>query len=106
MNYSALLIVLLLTLIAFPVHAATMSFLLNWRDNSMNEAGFILEQRVGDNAAPWVAVEELPADATTRVIELSGTPQFLNLRRCYRVKAFNALGISTPTNTQCVRMSF
>ena len=66
---------------------------LSWRDNSTNETGFIVERSTGGSA--FAEVARLGANA--RSYTDSGLVR--NLTYSYRVRAFNAAGVSSPSNT-------
>jgi hypothetical protein len=66
---------------------------LSWRDNSTTETGFIVERSTGGSA--FTEVARLGANA--RSYTDSGLVR--NLTYSYRVRAFNAAGVSSPSNT-------
>lgn len=89
-----LLAVLFMMLFSAPVFALDIG--LQWRDNSDNEAGFILERK--DGAGEYVEIAKTEANVTKFVD--GGVP--LNTTLCYRAKAFNAAGSSDYSNEACV----
>lgn len=66
--------------------------LLTWRDNAMNEIGYLVERSVGD-AKHFVYTDTLAANAA-RFVDSGLAPGHYY----YRIKAFNAAGISLPSN--------
>jgi hypothetical protein len=72
------------------------SITLQWMDNSTNESGFRVE-RSTDGEASWTNVVITNAD-TRSIWDLERTPEQL---ACYRVFAFNSLGASPASNTDC-----
>lgn len=66
---------------------------LTWEDRSGREAGFIIERREGANAA-WHVVGFTPANAT----EFVDTGLSVGKVYFWRVRAFNSLGMSDPSN--------
>ncbi len=69
---------------------------LSWDDNSADEAGFIIERRsVPEELFQEVARTGAAVNAFDDVTVEAGTPY------CYRVLAFNAAGVSSPSNEAC-----
>jgi hypothetical protein len=64
------------------------SIQLNWKDNAINEDGFIVERNHTSNL--WERVATLPANATS-FLDTGLSP---NTRYAYRIKAFNDAGQS------------
>jgi hypothetical protein len=70
-----------------------------WTDNATNEAGFHVE-RSTDGGASWAAAGTAGADETWFYDYGQQSEQPL----CYRVIAFNSLGDSPPSNTDCMTL--
>lgn len=70
---------------------------LAWNDNSMNEGGFRVERQTGGGA--WTPVAELPANTRG----YTDSPLSPNNVYTYRVFAYNAAGVSNPSNTASAR---
>lgn len=70
---------------------------LSWRDNSEDEEGFIIERRL-EAEQEFAEIARVGADLTRY---LDTTVQ-AGTAYCYRVRAFNAAGISDPSNEACV----
>lgn len=68
----------------------------HWTDNSTNEDGFRLE-RSTDDGASWFIVGETNADGRSIWDDGRTTEQQV----CYRVIAFNSVGDSPSSNTDC-----
>lgn len=83
-NAMQVLIVVLLVLTLF------------WRDNSFNEEAFVIEIRVGANASVWLEEAIVPVGTTSYPLTFYSTR-----RHCYRIRAYNAVGESNPTNVVC-----
>lgn len=78
-----------------------LQFELLWKDNSSNEDGFRIEQCVGVGCTAFKAIgQPTPANATSYVDTIIGDPG--NRTICYRVKAFNAGGETSPSNVACM----
>src|SRR5262245_54557656 len=77
-----------------PANAARLT--LTWTDNSANESGFAIERRVSPTGSfseiARVAVGQSTYTDTTLAVGTS---------YCYRVRAFNAVGLSPYTNEAC-----
>jgi outer membrane protein assembly factor BamB len=72
---------------------------LTWRDNSSNEAGFSIERCKGAGCTSFVEIARAKANsdsATDRTVPSGGTYS-------YRVRAYNATGVSPYSNTVTVR---
>jgi fibronectin type 3 domain-containing protein len=76
--------------------AASSEVALTWTDNSGNEIGFRVE-RGASVTGPWVIAAALGADQ--RFYRDDGQPSEQQV--CYRVIAFNTLGDSPVSNTDC-----
>jgi Divergent InlB B-repeat domain len=70
------------------------SLTLTWQDNSTNEDGFKIERGVSGSYAEIASVGPNIQSYTDTSI-LAGTTY------CYRVRAFNSYGISSPSNESC-----
>lgn len=71
-----------------------MQILLSWQDNSNNESGFKIEQSLNGTSG-WVQIATTSSNITSRV--LSGLN--CDTRYYYRVRAYNASGNSSYSNT-------
>ena len=67
-----------------------------WTDNSTNEDGFRLERAAG-TTGPWELADTAGRDVTA-VVDVARAAE---LQVCYRVFAFNANGVSAPSNLTC-----
>jgi hypothetical protein len=67
-----------------------------WQDNSSNETGFRVERSL-DAGASWTTVATLGVNATGFIDYETVAEQ----RACYRVVAFNDVGDSQPSDTDC-----
>ena len=67
-----------------------------WTDNSVNEAGFRVE-RLADGGTSWAAAAITDANIES-LLNDGRTP---DQEVCYRVIAFNSIGDSPPSNTDC-----
>jgi hypothetical protein len=94
---------LTIVMLASAAHAQvqTVRFNISWRDNSINEQGFHLERCIGVGCTNFAKIGgDLAVNSTTyqdTILDDSG-----NRMICYRIKAFNSTGESTPSNTGCV----
>jgi len=68
---------------------------LAWTDNSNNEGGFKIERCQGSGCKNFTQVAQVGAGTTS----FSNTGLSRNTSYTYRVRAFNAAGTSTPSNT-------
>jgi len=84
-----LLVVLLLLMTASVCDAATLA----WTDKSNNEQGFIVEKKVGPK---WTEIGRPIANSTMFLVKIPP-----NTYPCFRVRAYNATGKSTPSNVAC-----
>lgn len=75
---------------------AAVTLTLTWQDNSDNETGFIVERKVGPATIP-TEVTRTGINAVTFV----DTNLVLGTQYCYQIKAFNAAGMSAPSNIAC-----
>jgi len=84
-------------MIASLVFAAfTLIGTLQWKDNSSNESGFIIEQSIG--GAAYVELTRVAAGVTSYEVEITDSRKW-----CWRVRGFNDMGKTAPTNLKCVR---
>jgi hypothetical protein len=74
------------------VAASTSQVDLAWKDNSGNETGFKVEQRIGTGA--WTQLANSPANAQSRRI----TGLTANMTYSFRLRATNASGDSAYSN--------
>lgn len=88
----------LLLLLATTAQAQPVTLL--WTDNSTNELGFNVEKTISGNCiSGWFQTATVPVDVTTWVDELSHPLD------CYRVAAFNSVGLSAYSNTAQVPLA-
>lgn len=73
----------------------TLSGTLRWQNNAINHDGFIIEQSVGGGV--YSEINRVEATATFYEFETTESRKI-----CWRVRAFNAGGISVPTSPRCV----
>ena len=90
-----LLIVMVILVSASISQAQSRQLLLSWKDNSTNESGFKIERMAG-TAGSWGEIDEVSTNIKTYT---DTTPDALQY--CYRVLAFNASGLSGPSNVAC-----
>lgn len=91
-------VIIVLLLLCSPLYAD--DYVLAWKDNSDNEDGFVVLERIGGGNQPWkVLVVVLPNVTTiTRTIPNDGT------RYCWVVQSYSfAGGAAEPSNTVCQR---
>jgi 3-keto-disaccharide hydrolase len=81
-----------LSLAPGAAHAAILR--LTWQDTASNESGFKIERL---NGSSYVQIATVAAD--TRSYSDINLTEGANY--CYRVRAFNAIGTSAPTNAAC-----
>src|SRR5688572_4420333 len=90
-----------LVLVAFTgvanAQSQSLSVSLSFSDNSSNEDGFTIERKVG--AGAYAPLINLAANTTTHQDNIVSDPG--NTTYCYQVKAFNAAGVSAPSNEAC-----
>lgn len=73
---------------------ALLAVTLTWQDNSDNEDGFLVHKTISGNCVDgWFEVARTGVNVATWVDELSQPGD------CYRVAAFNTVGVSGFTNT-------
>jgi hypothetical protein len=75
------------------------STLVTWTDGAWNETGFRVEWSL-DSGSNWTLAASTPADAYGLWVDVGAVEQ----RNCYRVIAFNDLGDSPASNTDCVTL--
>lgn len=78
-----------------PNDALAVNANLTWEDRSDNEDGFIVEKRA---AAGFGEIARTAAN-TASYSDAAAAPG-----DCYRVRAFNAVGVSEPSNVACLLM--
>lgn len=93
-----LALLLLLSGTAYAQSDATLT--LNWTDNSNNEDGFAIE-RAAASTGPWTEIVRVAANVTT----YQNTGLARGTVYHYRVRAFNAAGVSLYSNTANARTS-
>ncbi len=74
--------------------ASAATLRLSWQDTSSNESGFKIERLSGASYVE-IATVGVNVQAYSDATAASGTTY------CYRIKAFNAAGVSAPTNAGC-----
>jgi len=82
------------TLIGGASPASATALRLTWQDTSSAESGFKIERLSGSN---YVEIASVGAN----VGSFSDTNLTAGASYCYRVRAFNATGVSPPTNAAC-----
>lgn len=82
-------------LIATPVSPTKIN--LTWQDKSTNEQGFRIQRKIG--TAAWVQIKEVPANSTS----FANLGLKANTRYTYRVRAFNAAGVSAWATSTLVK---
>ena len=94
---SAGLLLLLLALTG-PGVAPAVQLHLTWHDNSHNETGFQIERWTErDGQFQFTPVATVGMNVTSYV----DTPVADEIFYCYQVRAFNAAGVSAPSNVVC-----
>jgi hypothetical protein len=90
----------LLAVLSSPAAITAAQLTLSWSDNSTNEDGFRIERRMGTTGTyAEIATLGVNAASYTDVNLANGT------NYCYRVRAYNALGVSGYSNEQCATTS-
>ena len=90
----------LLTVLSSPAAITAAQLTLSWSDNSTNEAGFRIERRTGTTGTyAEIATLGVNTASYTDVNLANGTTY------CYRVRAYNAGGVSGYSNEQCATTS-
>jgi titin len=79
---------------AIPTGSSAVSLI--WSDNSSNEDGFRVERSV-DGGATW----QVAGTTGAELPRFWDNGRTSDQRLCYRVFAFNGLGVSAPSNTDC-----
>jgi Divergent InlB B-repeat domain len=77
-----------------PSGVLAAGFVLSWQDNSTNEDGFKIERAINTNYVEIASVG--PSIKTYTDSGLVGGTTY-----CYRIRAFNASGVSSPSNESC-----
>lgn len=67
---------------------------LQWQDNALNETGLKIERAQGITGTNWTEIAALPANTTV----YTDTPGVLDESYWYRVRAYNAQGVSVDSN--------
>ncbi len=67
-----------------------------WVDNSANEDGFRIDM-ASTTSGPWTQVAAVAANITT----VSGNWEVAEHQACFRVTAYNAVGVSNPSTPDC-----
>ncbi len=80
---------------AVPVSAQAAQLAVAWSDNSINEDGFLVERRGATGAFAQIGAVGPNAVAYLDSAVVTGS------NYCYRVRAFNAIGMSAYTNEAC-----
>lgn len=68
---------------------------LTWNDNSTNETGFIINRKTTPTGV-LTEIVRVPANSTAYSDTVPDAQEY-----CYEVRAYNAGGVSTPTNEDC-----
>jgi hypothetical protein len=90
------LLAVLLFVLGSAVPGAADVLSLNWTDNATNEAGYIVE-RGAEPSGPFAEIVRVPFDVVAYDdVSLTGGATY-----CYRVRAFNAAGVSDASNVAC-----
>lgn len=92
------IVFVLVFVIVSPLYGSDV--VLAWRDNSSNEDGFVVLERIGGGNQPWLVLVVTLPDVTkiTRTIPDDGT------RYCWQVQSYSyAGGAAQPSNTACAR---
>lgn len=84
-----------MTMRHFLATVIVLAFLVSWKDNADNEAGFIIERSV--NRSAWVVIGQ----TGTNVTKLRDGALVSQSRYCYRVQAFNEAGTSKYSREAC-----
>jgi hypothetical protein len=71
---------------------------LTWRDNAVNESGFLVERRIG-NTGGFASIDSLGPDSEA-YLDSGVQPGTLS----YRIKAFNQAGVSAPSNIAIIEV--
>jgi len=79
------------------VSASEEKIVLEWTDNSVNESGFVVERKVGEQGS-WEVIAEVTGLTTEDTEEYTD-----NTEISYRVRAFNAAGSSAYSNVVSTR---
>jgi hypothetical protein len=86
----------LLSLIALPSLTIGAQLTLTWPDNSGNESGYRVERKI-DSGGTYGEIAALAANSTGYTdFNLAASTTY-----CYRVRAFNAAGVSGYSNEVC-----
>jgi hypothetical protein len=91
--YLSLLI--LAVVIATSSWASAATVVLNWQDNSTNEAGFKIERGLSGSYAEIASVGP-------NIQSYSDANLIAGTTYCYRLRSFNSSGTSSPSNESCV----
>jgi hypothetical protein len=75
----------------------------SWNDNSNNEDGFIVESWSHRTPGGWVLISTLPVGPDTTVVGQSNGLVVPNPQPRFRVRAFNAFGVSNWSNWATVK---
>ena len=95
-NKPLIRLVLLLSLGVIPASADAAQLAMAWSDNSVDEAGFLVERRLATGGT-FVQIASLGPNAVAYLdsgVAAGGS-------YCYRVRAFNSVGMSAYTNEAC-----
>ena len=71
------------------------AFLVHWSDNSVNEQGFTIERSAGGSV--WARIGQVPEN----IVNFRDGNILPGTRYCYRVRAFNAGGVSRYSRSTC-----
>jgi hypothetical protein len=79
--------------------ASSASVTLNWRDNATNESGYRIERCTGNGCTQFLQIAEVGVNT----VKFTDTGLARNTQYVYRVRAFNAGGNSTYSNSVSVK---
>ena len=86
----------MLALVVAPSPAMGAQLMLNWKDDATNESGYQVERKIGSDGT-YGEIAVLAADSTGYTdFNLAASATY-----CYRVRAFNAAGVSGYSNEVC-----
>jgi hypothetical protein len=84
------------SLLAFPGLVGAGLLHLTWTDNATNEAGFMIE-RVTESSTGFAEIGRVGPNLTS----YGDASAVDGVTYCYRVRAFNLAGLSSPSNAAC-----
>jgi len=90
----AWILALLAIVLVAPALAAAADIHLSWQDTAINESGFQIERLIGSSYVPIATV-------ATNVQSYTDSGLTPGATYCYRVRAYNSAGASSPSNLSC-----